>query len=425
MKLLTKTSPSPEVLNNESLLFKHNLKIFISFGILFELMNTLFNPYAIKYLERIGGTDFDISLFTSMKGFIMIFVVLPGVFLLNRVNDKKHITSQVVLVSVWFVLSLVIVPFIPAKLQPFIFILLMTLMTIPSAIYNVAYQDLIGDLFPIKRPEVIAKRSMHTIVYTTLLTLASGFVFKLIPKSNSDVISIYQIFYLSAFFVGMIAYFRFKQFVYTPNTNRQPLAFKGSFKTVFSNKRFTKFVTASTIFHFGWQMGWPLFSIYMIKNLGADEFWLSLISIGSAIAMFMGHKIWPKMIAKYGNERITTICAAGMAITPIIYALSPNLMVLLVISSASGLFVAGTVTVLFADMLTVTPEENRIIYVGYYNTLTNITLAISPFFANFFLSHYGIYVALYVTAAFRMVGCIAFLLREKSEHRQQKTKSLG
>ena len=54
--------------------YANNLKVYIGFGILFELMNTLFNPYAMKYLERIGGSDFDVTLFNGLKGIVMIFV---------------------------------------------------------------------------------------------------------------------------------------------------------------------------------------------------------------------------------------------------------------------------------------------------------------------------------------------------------------
>ncbi len=396
--------------------YAHNLRVYISFGILFELMNTLFNPFAMKYLERIGGTDFDISLFNGLKGLVMVFAVLPGVFLLDRLNDKKRITGQMVLVGVFFVLSLVIVPFLPQSMQPFVFILLMTFMTVPNALFNVSYQDLTGDLFPQNRAWVLSKRAMYTIVFTNILTLLTGLVFRWWGKDSETIIFIYQVFYIMAFVLGIGAYLVFRTFDYTPREHVKPLSFKGSFKRVFSHKPFKEFVIASTVFHFGWQMGWPLFNIYMIKNLGADELWLSLISIGSAITMFFGHRYWPSAIKKYGPERITTICVAGMAVTPILYVLSPNLLILSIISSTSGFFTAGTITVLFTDMLEVTPEENRIVYVGYYNTLTNITLAISPFVGLFFLQQFDIFVALIVTAAMRFVGVIAFYIREKRWH---------
>ncbi|MCK8061237.1 MULTISPECIES: MFS transporter [unclassified Fusibacter] len=397
--------------------FKHNFKIFITFGILFELMNSFYMPFAIKFLERVGGTEFDISLFNSMKGLIMIFAVLPGVFYINRHDDKKKVTSNFVLIVTILVLSLVVIPFLPGAIRPFSFILIMTLMTIPTSIYNASYQNFTGDLFPVRRAQVIAKRSMYTIVFTTVFTLISGLIFKYVPKTDDQRLIIYQIFFVLAFVLGLVAVYVFNKFDYSPAPTHKRYEFKGSFTRVFSNKRFKKFVLSSTIFHFGWQMGWPLFSIYMIKTLGADELWLAIINIGSASVMFLGHKIWPKMIDTYGNEKIATICTLGMALTPILYALSPNLLVLTVVSTVTGFFTAGTITVLFSDMLEVTPTENRIVYVGYYNTATNITLAISPFVGLFFLNRFGIVGALFITAGFRFIGGLAFYLRERSERK--------
>jgi len=42
--------------------YKYNLRTFIIFGVLFELMNVFYNPYVMKFLERIGGTEFHFSL---------------------------------------------------------------------------------------------------------------------------------------------------------------------------------------------------------------------------------------------------------------------------------------------------------------------------------------------------------------------------
>ena len=72
-------------------------------------------------------------------------------------------------------------------------------------------------------------------------------------------------------------------------------------------------------------------------------------------------------------------------------------------------------------MLEVTPSENRMIYVGYYNTLTNITMAISPIVGLYFLSNYSIIVALVVTAVFRLIGGVAFYIRERTERKYLNT----
>jgi len=400
--------------------YKYNLRIFIIFGILFELMNVFYNPYAMKFLERIGGNEFHISLVNSTKGIIMIFTALPAAFFINKIIDKQKATSYSVLVLAFIIFLMFFIPILPSEYQVTAYIVILSLLMIPIAFFNISYQDITGEIFPIRRARVVAKRSIYTIIFTTTVTLSSGLIFRYFAHDNTDYITIYRIFYVLAFLSGLFAFFVFKRMYYTPTKNPEPIAFKGSFKTVFKNKRFTKFAISSTIFHFGWQMGWPLFSIYTIKTLGADEFWLAIISVGSAIVMLFAHRMWPKLIEKYGNEKIVFICTLGMALTPIFYAISKSLIVLAVFSTSTGLFTAGTITVLFSDMLDVIPEKNRVIYVGYYNVLTNITLAISPFVGHYFYELKGIVFALIVTSIFRFIGSFAFMFRERSE-RKYKT----
>lgn len=397
--------------------FEHNLKIFITFGILFELMNVFYNPYAMKFLERIGGDEFHFSLVNSTKGIIMIFAALPAAFIMNKIADKQKAMRGIVLVMAVIILSMFFIPMLPANIQVISFIAILTLLMVPISVYNISYQNITGEIFPLRRARVLSKRSIYTIMFTTTATITSGLIFRYFAQENGEYILIYRIFYVLAFVFGFMAFTVFRKLDYTPAETKEPIKFKGSLRSVFKNKRYTKFVLSSTIFHFGWQMGWPLFSIYTIKTLGADEFWLSIITVGSAIVMLFALRLWPRLIEKYGNEKIAYICTFGMAMTPLLYIMSKNLYVLAMFSSLSGIFTSGTITVLFSDMLDVIPEKNRIIYVGYYNVLTNITLAISPLVGHYFYDKKGIVYALMIATFFRLLGGIAFMVREKSERK--------
>lgn len=374
----------------------------------------------MKFLERIGGNEFHISLINSTKGIIMIFTALPAAFIINKIIDKQKATANMVLAMALIVFSLFFIPLLPANYQVISFIIILTLLMVPISFFNISYQNITGEIFPDRRARVLAKRSIYTIIFTTIVTITSGIIFRYLAQDNAQFILIYRIFYALAFVFGLLAFFSLKRLNYTPAKPKELMAFKGSFKKVFKNKRYAKFVLSSTIFHFGWQMGWPLFAIYTIKTLGADEFWLAIISVGSAIVMLFAHRMWPRLIEKYGNEKIAYICTFGMALTPIFYAISKSLPVLVIFSTSSGLFTAGTITVLFSDMLAVIPEKNRVIYVGYYNVLTNVTLAISPLIGHYFYELKGIVFALIMTSIFRFIGGVSFMIRERSE-RKYKT----
>ncbi len=393
--------------------FVENQKRYIKFGILYELMLICVRPYAIKFLTRIGGTPFDIALFNAMKGVFMVLVVLPGVFLINQIVDKKRVTAWLVLAIGTLTLLNTFIPFAPLSAQPLAYIVLSAAMMIPTAVYDPSYQSITGELFPIRRSQVVAKRNMYTVAFITTFSLISGLVFKYFAADNQSSIFIYQILFLTSFVFGVAGFFVFNKLYYRPTSPVEKVNVVNGFKSIIKQRPYLKFITASVLFHFGWQMGWPLFGIYMIDTLGADELWLAIINIGSSIAMMIGHKFWPLFIEKYGHERTSTVATLGMALTPILYAISPNLMVLAVLSSISGIFTSGTLTILLVDLLEVSPEKNRIIFVGVHSTLINITWAISPFVGHWFFSTFNIYIALIATAVFRMIGSIAFMVRER------------
>ncbi len=393
--------------------FEENSIRYIKFGILYELMIICIRPYAIKFLTRLGGTPFDIALFNAMKGIFMILVVLPGVYFIDRAVDKKQITARLVLAIASIALLNALVPFMPVKAQPLSFILISAAMMIPMSIYDPSYRDFTSELFPYRRSQVVARRNKYTVGAITVFTLISGLVFRFFAHSDQDYVIIYQLLFVMAFVFGVAAFYTFNKFYYTPTQSVQKINIKNSIKAISQNIPYRRFVIASVLFHFGWQMGWPLFGIYTINTLGADELWLAIISVGSTLVMMIGHHYWPLFIEKYGYQHTSTVATFGMAITPLLYAASPNLPTLAVLGSISGIFTSGTLTILFIDLLEVTPAQNRIIFIGLHSTLTNITWAISPFIGHWFLSSFNIYIALIATTVFRTIGSVAFLIRER------------
>lgn len=401
--------------DEESKEYSLNFKLFVLYGILFELMMRLYQPFQAKFLQRIGGSDVHIALMNSLPGAVMAFIVLPGAIYLNKMENKHKFTGNLIFVCRSFLLLFAAIPFLPTEMRPIAFIFIVVIMSIPNSIYLTSYQSFVGDLFkPEVRANALGKRNMLTVPATVILTFITGWALKNLPSTEGERIQLYQMFYVLAFIFGMIELFIFKKFK-IPYHQTKKIIEKFSFKEFMSNKRFTRFLKSSLLFHFGWQMGWPLFTIYTISELKADEAWLSYMNIGMSIAMFSGYLFWPKQIVKKGNHAITAICTLGMALTPIFYIISPNLFILLLTSSVSGFFTAGTITVLLSDLLEVIPEKKRVLYIGLYSLFTNLSLAISPLVGSFIKETTSIYIALFVTSIFRLMGSFSFFMRSKFE----------
>lgn len=400
-------------------LSERNMKFYIWNGVLLSIVTSLYKPYAQKFLMRLNGTNFDISLFNALPGLVALFTIIPGILLINRVNNKKKTIASAFATSRVFILTLALVPIIPAHIQPIAFIMLISVMNFPDAVSTTALQSFTGDIFSGNQSSVaISDRNKYSAFINFIILILLGVVMKLYGSTNHRTIEIYQILFILAFIIGIFEIITFCKLKEIKHTSKEAIIcekhnIKELLSEVKGNKKFMLFMLCSITFHFGWQMGWPLFSIYQINNLGADELWLTILGVTSGVAMFATFNFWKALIISRGNPFTIAFATFGMAITPILFALSPNLYVLTAAGLITGFFTAGTTTVIVSSLLEVSAQKNRDVYFGVHATLTSLTLFISPFFSDMLLSHSNIYIALGITSLFRFLGSFAFIARSK------------
>ena len=401
---------------------QRNLKNFVYYGIIFELMTNFYKPFSAKFLERIGGNEFHISLLNSLPGVATILAILLGMIFINRSKPQKTITIITMMISRIFILFFAMVPAFPDSVRPMLFVLLNFAFNLPLGIYQVSYQSFIAQLFSSRdRASAISTRNRATIIPTMIVTFATGFMIARLPGTEDQRILLYQIFFVMSFLLGIYEYFIFSKLkpIYEQvQENSSPTLQR--VKNVLSDKFFMGFMACSLLFHFGWQMGWPLFTIYMIDNLGADEAWLSIIAVVSAMSMFIGYTYWGRKIQHWGNSPVLAITTLGMALTPILYVVSKNMYVLTVMSLISGFFTAGTNTVLMSGLLEAAPDKDRPMYISIYSIMVNLSLAIAPLLGHRFMVIKDIYFALIITALFRTIGSMSFFIRRKIQQEGAK-----
>lgn len=395
---------------------------FIWNGIFSAIVGSLFGPFTVKFLERIGGTDFHISLLNSLPGVVGVAASLPGALWLTRRRGKdlKTLAAEFTLISRLLVLLLIPLVWMSPASAPVYCVVLLALKYIPESISQTALQGLTGDLFkPEERSTAITQRSRYSVPATLIISLLSGLILRELPGNDAERLTVYQIFFILAAVFGcleVLFLYRIPSDAVT-DKGRAP-ALRDLLRNMAANRGYRMYVAASLVYYFSWQMGWPLFSIYQVIHLRADELWLSIINVVNAIGMFAGYRFWNGYIQRHGNGRTATLATLGMSANPLLMILFPNLYWMTGVSILIGFFTAGTSTVLLNALLEVTPQENRVVYVGAYNTLVNLSLAISPFFAYAVLQVGGIVPAMFVVAGFRLLGSFAFWLYTRGRTRE-------
>jgi len=396
------------------------MKINVINGVLATIATNLVSPYYSKFAERLGATDYQIAYLTSLPYFISILAYIPGAILIESLSNKQKTIGSIMLLQKIFFLLIAFIPFLNVN-QASLFVIMIGLMNLPGSIGSMGYQSSIGEIFnPKDRGTTMGLRNRYSSIVGILITFISGKLLSLIPKTKEDTILLYQIFFIIAFLVSVIEviyFFRFKGF---SNCNNKKSTYLQNLRKVINeipkHKKFIVFMLSSLFFHIGWIGAQPLFNIYTIKILQANEYWLSVISIASGVSSVISYTKWASFADKKGNNVALSIAIIGMGITPLLYALSKHIIMLVVFNVLIGISVAGTSLILFNILLEVTPDENRTIYIAIYNTLIAIISGVSPILAVKVMNITNITIALTAVAVIRLIPSIFFYRMSEKEN---------
>lgn len=369
--------------------------------------NNYFSLFAISVL---GATNYQVGLISSLPQFIGMFAMLIGSFILGRLEEKKKFTALSILFTRLFVFSMVFIMFVPSEYRSWVFVFLIGFMNFPGSFMLLSWQSLIGDLIPDqRRNSFFSERNRILTIVGMITTFLMGFILQQFDKANPLP---YQILFLIAFVFGLVeVYYLYKHVEHKKEKPAKPIKEKKlQLKwDVFKDKRFVIFLICSLYFNFTWQAAWPLFNIYQIKYAHANGLWISLFTVANQITQVISYKWWGKMADKHSNAKMLIFVSLGMASAPLLTVLSTNLYYLIVVNVFTGLFVSGTVLILFNQLLEVTKEENRSSYIANYNILLAIIGFVAPQFGVFLLEISNINIAMTTSTIFRASSAFVFI----------------
>jgi MFS family permease len=390
---------------------KQNEKFSILNGVASTIVASTSNNYfSLFAISVLGATNYQVGLISSLPQFIGMFAMIIGSFILSRLEEKKRFTALSILFTRLFVFAMLFIMLVPEDYRAWVFVLLIGFMNFPGSFATLSWQSLIGDLIPDNRRNgFFSERNRVLTIVGMAVTFLMGVVLQQFDKGNSLP---YLILFGIAFVFGVVEVF----YLYKHKEEKKTVVLKPKSTKklqiswdVFQDKRFVTFLICSLYFNFTWQMAWSLFNIYQIKYANATGLWISLFTVANQISQVVSYKWWGKMADKHSNAKMLIFVALGMATAPILTVVSTNLYYLIAVNVFTGLFVSGTVLLLFNQLLEVTKEENRSSYIANYNVLLAIIGFIAPQFGVFLLEISNIQLAMTTSTLFRASSALVFI----------------
>lgn len=384
----------------------YNEKISIYHGMASTLtLNTTANYIPIFSMAILGATNYQVGLISSIPPLITLLMTVPAAIMLNKAAEQKKLVAFSVLMARLVFMLLIFIAYIPQSIASWALLALIALMSIPNTMANMGWQALIGNMIEDRRRgQFFSDRNRLLTIVGLISTLTIGIIMR---DATTNTLA-YQLLFGLAFCFGLLeVYFLLKHEEGTPVQQKERK--KAMNWAIFKDTNYVRFLLVALIFNFGWQMAWGLFNIYNVRYAEATIFWISMFSAANMLAQIFSFPLWRKWADKYGNMRVFVWIAFGMAVAPFAMALSTNFIYLTLMSVQSGLFVSGTVLILFNLLLENSPKENRTYCITSYNVLLAIIAFIAPQIGIWLLEAFTMSTAMNISTIVRLAGAFGFL----------------
>ncbi len=440
-----------------------NMRVNTYHGVAQVLTLNMVQPFLGIFAVKLGATNYQIALLSSAPAVVSLLAMIPGARFIDRFPRKKRVTMGFLLAHRAFFLGLACLPFFVADRRAAVLVALVALMNFPGAIGHVAWQSFISGIIPAQmRPQAFAHRNRLMNLVGTCVVLVAGRLLDLISYPLS-----YQIVFVFAFLFALAEMWVLAQVdeegglalvdsartaagtagavraaaetgtiatkeaggpdvvagSLPQRTGRGLFAtLAGTIREVLSHRSYVRYTAASIYFYFAWQTAWPLFTLYQVRVLGANNLWVSILNLTNTGGALVGYGFWARYATRNGNLRTLFASSAGIFIVPAVYAFSHSLYTVAIFNLVMGAIFSGVNLSLFNALLDTTPERHRTSYIAYYQTLVNVSAIVAPMAGVALLNTVGFMWAFLASAALRITGSLAFLVIDVMEARERKTQ---
>lgn len=374
-------------------------------------------PFLPVFLTRLGATNFQVGLLTSMPALtgLMLAMVIGG-YLQRKSNIVPWFGTARLLVVLSYALT-GIAPFIvPRQYLVFVILAIWALATLPQTIVSILFSVVMNTVAgPEGRFELMSRRwsimgftSAITVVIVGQVLDRLGFPFN------------YQLVFMVLSIGGLISYY-FSSHLDLPVRVIPVITLQGSksqrlkeyWKLIFSQKPFINFALRRFVYLTGVSLAAPLFPLYFVRQLHASDAWIGLINTSSTAVMIVGYFFWVRRSRKHGTRMVLLWTTLGLSLYPFLVAITGRVEVVVLLAGMAGIFQAGMDLIFFDELMRTIPVEYSATFVSFAQSMQYLSAVVSPIIGTFLADTIGISGGLIVAASIRLLGFVLFLTQKK------------
>lgn len=372
-------------------------------------------PYLPVFLTRLGATNFQVGLLSSMPGVTgLLLAIFVGRFLQTRKNVVPWYGLSRLLVIMCFALTGILTFFVDGQNLIVATLAIWAFATIPQTALAVAFSVVMNAVAgPEGRYALLSRRwaifGLTGVIGTFIVTRVIDLI---------DFPINYAIMFLVLSLGGFVSYY-FSNKIQIPDQPAAPLSQSGSpgkravnyVDLLRSNPSFVSFSSKRFVYLSALALSLPVMPLYYVREVNATDSQIGTFNMTMMLLMLAGYFLWPRLSRRYGGRFVLLATTCGMIFHPALIASTTRVELILFIAALAGLFQSGLDLVFFDELMKTVPPEHGATFVAMAQSMQYFSTVLAPLLGTWVAGYIGLSGALWLSAGLRLVGFLLFLRR--------------
>ncbi len=370
------------------------------------------SPFLPVFLTRLGASNFQVGLLTSMPAFTgLLLAILVGSFLQRQKNIIKWFSTARLLVVLSYALTGIVPFFVPKEILSSAILVIWAIATLPQTVVSILFSVVMNQVAGQNGRFELMSRRWSIMGFTTATAViivgkvldSLGFPFN------------YQLVFLALSVGGLISFYFSSQLDIPERIlgTREPkqklgLAIQEYFSLIKGQKPFVNFAIRRFVYLTGVSLGAPLFPLFFVRQLKTPDTWIGIINTTSTAVMIFGYFLWVNRSRAKGNRMVLLWATFGLSLYPILVAITPRYEYIPIIAGFAGIFQAGLDLVFFDELMRTIPVEYSATFVSFAQSLQYLSAVVSPLVGTLLADTLGLSTALIIAGSIRLLGFMLF-----------------
>ena len=374
-------------------------------------------PFLPVFLARLGASNFQVGLLTSMPGLAgLVLAFFVGRFLQTRRKIVPWFSLSRLMVLSSYALTGLVTLLIPRSDAVISTLVIWAFATLPQTALSVCFTVVMNAVAGREGRYALLSRRWAILGLTNFAAtfVVTEFIDRFTFPLN------YAIMFLGLSLGGLVSFY-FSSRISLPDQTPPPLATGRTAGETIRNtltllRQYPDFVSISIkrfVYLSAVALAAPILPLYFVHIVKATDADIGIINMTFTFFTLGGYLFWPWVSRQRGGRFVLLSTTLGMVLYPLLTATTRHVIPIFIYTGVAGFFQGGLDLVFFDEYMKTIPDEYSAILVSLEQSIQYLSVIAAPLIGTSLANYIGLGGALWVSAGLRFSGFLLFLILKK------------